>query len=224
MSVDLKEKLTEDFNLIATFEKGRWNRNNHFSNYLLENLPANCRNVLEIGCGTGELSRAMAPRAERVTAIDLSPKMIEIAEKLSASYGNIDFQIADVLETDYPPEHFDAIVSVATFHHLPMEQVLPKLEKALKPGGRILVLDILQMKDVRDYLAGMVSLPLSAILKTFYNGLARPTREEREAWSNHGKTDRYVSFQQAGQIYSKFLDGAIVRRHLFFRYSMIWEK
>src|SRR5215213_9234149 len=133
MSDASMQKFREDFNSIAPFETEKWNRNNHYHKFLLENLPRNYQNILEIGCGIGTFSRLLSPRARLVTAIDLSPKMIEIAKNLSESYPNIDFQIADVLETNFPDEHFDAIVSIAAFHHLPLEQVLPKLKKALKP-------------------------------------------------------------------------------------------
>lgn len=224
MKADLKEKITKDFNLIATFEKDNWTRNNHFSEYLIKNLPASCHNVLEIGCGIGTLTRKLAERAEHITAIDLSANMIETAKGLSKSHDNIDFQVADILETEFPAEHFDAIVSVATFHHIPLEELLPKLKIFLRKGGKLLVLDILEVEDFRDYLTASVSIPVSVFLNVFHNGLARTTREKREAWENHSKTDHCLTYSEAKRIYSQFLDGAIVTRHLFFRFSVIWEK
>jgi 2-polyprenyl-3-methyl-5-hydroxy-6-metoxy-1,4-benzoquinol methylase len=218
------QKVREDFNSIAAFETEKWNRNNHYHKFLLENLPDNCQNTLEIGCGIGTFSRLLSTRAKLVTAIDLSPKMIETAKNLSKSHTNIDFQIADILETNFPDEHFDVIVSVATFHHLPLEQVLPKLKKALKPRGKLLILDVLRMKSVQDFLVGAVAVPLSLALKIFHNGLARPTKAEREAWEHHAKTDCFLSFSKAKQIYRSYFEKASVQRHLFFRYSVIWEK
>ena len=217
-------KVCEDFNSIAPFETEKWNRNNHYHDFLLKNLPQNCQQTLEIGCGIGTFSRLLAERAKFVTSIDLSPKMIEIAQNLSKSYTNIDYQVADVLKTNFPIEHFDAIVSIATFHHLPMEQVLPKLKKALKTGGKLLILDVSRMESLQDFFVGAVGLPLSLILKVFHNGFARPTKAEREAWKNHANTDRFLSFSEAKQIYPSYFEKAIVRRHLFFRYSVIWEK
>lgn len=218
------QKVAEDFDSIARFETEKWNRNNHYHALLLENLPQNCGHTLEIGCGIGTFSRLLATRSNRVTAMDLSPGMIEIAKNLSESNANIDFQIADVLETSFPDEHFDAIVSIATFHHLPLEQVLPKLKKALKTGGRLLILDVSRMESVQDFFVGAVAVPLSLILKVFHNGFARPTKEEREAWARHAETDRFLSFLEAERIYSRYFEKATVQRHLFFRYSVIWEK
>jgi len=218
------QKVCEDFNSIAPFETEKWNRNNHYHDFLLKNLPRNCQHTLEIGCGIGIFSRLLATRSKRVTSIDLSPKMIEIAQNLSKSHTNIDYQIADVLKTNFPVEHFDAIVSIATFHHLPLEQVLPKLKKALKTGGKLLILDVSRMESLQDFFVGAVGFPLSSILKVFHNGFARPTKAERKAWENHAKTDCFLSFSEAKQIYLSYFEKAIVQRQLFFRYSVIWEK
>ena len=218
------QKVREDFNSIAPFETEKWNRNNHYHDFLLENLPANRQNILEIGCGIGTFSRLLAARSELVTAIDLSPKMIEIAENLSKSYTNIAFQVADVLETNFPDEHFDAVVSVATFHHLPLEQILPRLKKALKTGGKLLILDVTRMENIQDFFIATAAVPLSLLLNFFHNGFTRQTKEEREAWAQHAETDCFLTFSEAEKIYSGYFEKASVRRHLFFRYSVIWRK
>src|SRR5689334_6895577 len=108
------QKICEDFDSIAPFETEKWNRNNHYHDLLLKNLPQTVENILEIGCGIGVFSRLIAQRSQTVIAIDLSPKMIDAAKALSQSQSNISFQVADILETSFPDEHFDAIVSIAT--------------------------------------------------------------------------------------------------------------
>lgn len=198
------QKVAEDFNSIAPFETEKWNRNNYYHSFLLKNLPPNCQRALEIGCGIGTFSRLLATRSKRVTSMDLSPKMIEIAKTLSKSHTNIDFQVADILETNFPDEHFDAIISIATFHHLPLEQVLPKLKNALKTGGKLLILDVSRMESVQDFFVGAVGFPLSSILKVFHNGFAGPTKAERKAWAHHAKTDCFLSFSEAKQIYLSY--------------------
>lgn len=218
------QKVAEDFDSIAPFVTENWNHNNHYHALLLESLPRNCQHALEIGCGTSSFSRLLATRSNRVTAIDLSPKMIEIAKNLSDSHTNIDFQVADILKTEFPDEHFDAIVSIATFHHLPLEQILPKLKKALKTGGKLLILDVSRMESIQDFFVGAAAFPLSLVLKVFHNGFARPTKEERRAWARHAETDCLLSFSEAERVYSSYLERAIVQRHLFFRHSVIWEK
>lgn len=224
MSERSMQKVRQDFDRIAPFETERWNRNNHYHDFLLENLPAQCPRALEIGCGIGTFTRLLAERAESVTALDLSPQMIRTAENLSRTRANVDFRIGDVLEIDFPDAYFDAVVSIATFHHLPLEKVLPKLKKTLKIGGRLLVLDVSRVETVGDLCVGALAAPLASVLGILRNGFARPSREEREAWKRHAKTDRLLSFAEAKRIFPAYLENASVRRHFFFRYSVVWEK
>src|SRR5688572_9869476 len=81
--------------------------NDHYHDFLLRHLPANCRDVLEIGCGTGTFARRLAERCEHVLALDLSPEMIRIARDRSAQFPNIDFQLADVCDLPLPVDSFD---------------------------------------------------------------------------------------------------------------------
>ena len=113
-----------DFDRLALLSSEKWDHNNHYHRFLLRQVPQRCRNVLEIGCGTGMFARLLARRAEHVLALDLSPQMISLARERSGQYANIDFQVADVLAWEFSPEQFDCIVSIATLHHLPMEEWL----------------------------------------------------------------------------------------------------
>src|SRR5258708_5933233 len=70
--------------------------------------------------------------------------MIRIARASSAHLPNIEFQIADVMSYDLPPETFDCITSLATLHHLPLREIFLKLKAALKPGGLLLILDLFE--------------------------------------------------------------------------------
>lgn len=80
------------------------------------------------------------------------------------------------------------------------------------------------MESTGDFLIGTIAAPTSFFLKMFHNAFSRPTKSEREAWARHAKTDRLSSFSEAEQTYSNYIENAVVRRHLFFRYSVIWEK
>ncbi|HYW73443.1 MAG TPA: class I SAM-dependent methyltransferase [Pyrinomonadaceae bacterium] len=133
-----------DFDRLAQLSEQGWNGNNHYHKFLLRQLPADCNDVLEIGCGTGAFSRAVAGRAQRVLAIDLSSEMIRVAQSRSRQFPQIEFKIGDVMSRDLPPAAFDCIATIATLHHLPADAVLLKLRNALRPGGVLLVLDLYQ--------------------------------------------------------------------------------
>jgi len=141
MSDELSE-IRDDFNKAASLPESKWNHNEAYHGLLLRQLPPRPTEALEIGCGTGAFARLLAGRAAHVTALDLAPAMIDLARQRSAAFKNIDFLTADALAWHYPPEGYDAIVSIATFHHLPLEELFPKLRAALRPGGVLAVLDL----------------------------------------------------------------------------------
>ena len=81
MSID---KIQQDFDHLAPFSNEGWDHNSHYHAFLLKHLPAASEaDALEIGCGTGGFSRLLARRYRRVLALDLSPRMIEIARERS---------------------------------------------------------------------------------------------------------------------------------------------
>ncbi len=224
MNESLTQKIRNDFNRIALNEQEGWNHNNHYHRFLLKHLPFQCKTVLDIGCGTGEFSRLLAKRADKVIAIDLSPNMIEVAKQRSKQYTNIDFQVADVLQWEFPPERFDAIVSIATVHHLSVEHLLPNLKAALKSGGRLVILDLLEHENLRDMLSDLIAVPLNWSFQRMRNKHIQESAEVAEARREHLRRDKYLTLSQVRKIYKSSLRKAKVTKHLFWRYSVVWEK
>ncbi|MCK6457607.1 MAG: class I SAM-dependent methyltransferase [Phycisphaerae bacterium] len=99
--------------------------------------------VLDVGCGIGDPTVAIASRVGptgRVTAIDLSPRMIEVARQRAASLGlaAIDFRVCAIEEFDAAPASFDAVVG--RWSLIFCEDVAAQLARIrgwLRPGGRL---------------------------------------------------------------------------------------
>ncbi|MBD3161847.1 MAG: methyltransferase domain-containing protein [Candidatus Eisenbacteria bacterium] len=95
--------------------------------------------VLDIGCGAGVPVTASLAEHHRVTGIDLSSRMIELARaRLPAGR----FLLADVLEAEFEAESFDAAVAMYMLFHVPRErqrEVFRRVHAWLKLGGRFLV-------------------------------------------------------------------------------------
>jgi ubiquinone/menaquinone biosynthesis C-methylase UbiE len=219
------ESIQSDFDLIASLsDETTWDHNAHYHGHLLGQMPERCGQILEIGCGTGEFSRLLAERAGKVLAIDLSTQMIRLAQERSRFHPNIDFVKGDVMTYQFPDNRFDCIATITTLHHLPIEFIMRKVRKALKPGGIFVCLDLYQRSNLRDLVFDGVAYPANLFLRLIKTGRPRPSREVREAYAEHGKTDTYLTLPQIKQICADTLPGAIVRRHLFWRYSIIWKK
>jgi ubiquinone/menaquinone biosynthesis C-methylase UbiE len=218
------ESIQSDFDRIALLSDENWNHNAYYHRYLIDRVPARCQQALEIGCGTGSFSRLLAARAESVLAVDLSPQMIRFAKARSKLYPNVDFVEGDVMTRHLPDNQFDCIATLTTIHHLPAEPILRKIRRALKPGGVFLCLDLYRRSNLADLLFDAAAYPASLLLGLIKTGKARPPREVREAYAEHGKTDTYLTLPQIEQICARILPGALVSRHLFWRYSIVWKK
>lgn len=99
--------------------------------------------VLEIGCGIGTQTELIASDANKgfVTALDISPKSVELAKKRLAHLSNIEFIAADVIAHDFKKQ-YDIIVLPDVLEHIPIEQhtqLFEKLSKILKPSGYIFI-------------------------------------------------------------------------------------
>jgi SAM-dependent methyltransferase len=218
------EVIREDFNRIAALSDETWSHNSRYHPFLLRQLPSRLRDVLDIGCGKGDFSRLLAGRSERVTAVDLSPEMIREAQERSAQFSNIDFQTADILEWSWPQAKYDCIASIAVLHHLPPEEMLRRCAAALAPGGTLIVLDLYQAAGLVDYFLGALAVPVAAAQRIAHTGRLQNPRPVREAWDRHGRHEHYPTLPKIRGVCAKVLPGAKIRRHLLWRYSLVWRK
>jgi SAM-dependent methyltransferase len=92
------------------------------------------RRVLEVGCGWGELADWIArDTGADVIAVDLSPRMVELARTRG-----VDATVADVQQLPYADEEFDVAVAAWMLYHVPdRERAVAELARVLRPGGRL---------------------------------------------------------------------------------------
>lgn len=217
------ERIEKDFDHIAALHEG-WTQNAFFYGRLIKDVPIHCESALEIGCGSGEFTRMLALRSKRVLAVDLSSGMIKTAEDASTGLKNIEYRIGNILEYEWPGNHFDCIVSIATLHHLPLESMFEKIAFALKSGGRVIVLDMLGAEGAIDYVLGAVSIPLRIMMQIIKNHRINQPVHIRKAWEEHGKAEVYTGMSDLRKACRGFFPQALIRRYLFWRYSLVWTK
>ena len=103
--------------------------------------------VLELGCGAGWLTLAMAQRGANATGLDISAQALDVARDYAASLGDslsgsVTYEVADLNRLQLPPEHYDVIAVRGTLHHLlRLDHVVEQMHVALKPGGLLWVSD-----------------------------------------------------------------------------------
>jgi len=204
-----------------------WDQNAYYHRMLMRHLPLPCGQVLDVGCGAGSFAAELATRADHVDALDREPAMIKEARR--AVPANVTCILADVLHEPLPEARYDAIVSISALHHMPLDDVLPRLASALRPGGVLTAVALPRTDLARDLpaeIAGAVGLRLFgaafAMLRAAGRGdwyALKPSHAIMPVVMAPLLSTRQVRRQVAA-----LLPGAQVRRLVFWRYFLLWQK
>lgn len=91
------------------------------------------RSVLEVGCGPGELAARIEATGAAVTAVDISPRMVELARGRG-----VDASVGDVQQLPFADETFDVVLAAWMLYHVPEPgRGLDELARVIRPGGRL---------------------------------------------------------------------------------------
>jgi SAM-dependent methyltransferase len=205
-----------------------WDHNAYYHRLLVRQLPMTCGRVLDVGCGTGAFAVELASRVRHVDALDRSPVMIDAARRVAPP--NVTCILADVLRDPLPADGYDAIVSIAALHHMPVEDALQRLSVAIRPGGVLAVVALPRRDLVREWpieLVGAVGHRVLGVIfavlrhRTHVRGWYRPD-------PHHDVMpvvlDPPLTTRQVRQRAAAALPGARVRRLLFWRYLLTWQR
>jgi SAM-dependent methyltransferase len=203
-----------------------WDHNAYYQRLLLRYLPQPCSRVLDVGCGAGAFAAELATRSEHVDALDRSAAMIDLARLVTPA--NVTCLLADVLLEPLPDAHYDAIVSNTALHHMELDQVLPRLAGALRPGG-VLAVVALPRTDMPHELPAEVCAAVAhrvlgagfAILRASRGGGGYGMEPSHAIMPVVGGS---LTTRQVRQQASMLLPGAQVRRLVFWRYLLLWRK
>lgn len=104
--------------------------------------------VLDVACGPGLVVRAFAEVASHVSGIDLTPAMIDRAREHTHDLANVTLRVGDVSTLPFPDASFSLVVTRFSFHHfLEPADVLAEMRRVCRPGGRVMVCDLLASDD-----------------------------------------------------------------------------
>lgn len=194
-----------------------WNHNSHYHSYLLHQIPKRVYRTLDVGCGLGLFAWKLAERSEIVDALDVDSAVLAEASILNPA-PNISYLKADFLAADLPQADYDVIVSIATLHHMDIEAALEKMKLLLRPSGRLLILGLYQERTLIDYVYSAVSIPLNFVyLKWYQVSIAKPTMAAPTRPAQ-------LPLKQIRKVANAVIPGFRLQRHLFWRYSLVWQK
>jgi 2-polyprenyl-3-methyl-5-hydroxy-6-metoxy-1,4-benzoquinol methylase len=217
------KNVVEQFNRIANLPD-LWDFNQHYQKSLLKLIPNGCRSILDVGCGTGELTKKLAPFAAEVIGLDVAENMISEAKKRNSADG-ITYLLEPVEKyLEETGKEFDCIISIAALHHMDEERVLSLMKKRLAPGGQILALDLVDDKTLPGLIVTLVAAVLTPFMFLAHSGKMSKSPQEKEAWNEHAKYDTYLTVGKAKAIARRALGKAQVKRLMFFRYMLAYKR
>ena len=100
--------------------------------------------VGDLGCGTGQVSTALAPFVEHVIAVDSSAAMLQAAKKRLQGFENVDLRRGELEALPVDDAKLDAATLMLVLHHVPEPQrALAEVARVLKPHGQAVIVDML---------------------------------------------------------------------------------
>lgn len=160
---------------------------------IAEANPEGDADVADIGCGTGLLALAFAPRVRRVWALDVSPGMVADIGRRAEDLGldNLVALCADARSLPLPDESIDVAVSSYALHHVDDDGKRASLDEAyrvLRPGGRLIVVDMMFAVSLRRDDRQVIAQKALQVLKKGPSGVVRlmrnATRVARGTWEH----------------------------------------
>jgi SAM-dependent methyltransferase len=215
-------EIQSDFDAIAQLTP-QGDRLGPHEEWLLKSIPSGRGTVLEIGCGVGRLARRLSAAFDRTVAIDFSAGMIAEARRRTAATAPIEYLCADMFAWLRGfRDSYDCIVTVGTLHHVDLRPALREMALSLKPGGRLLVLDLFTRSGWRYLFVNVVAWMIARAREML--PLRRANWKLLLAFLRHGQKETYLTLQEVEQIAREELPGSNVRSHLLWRYSIIWNR
>ena len=193
---------------------GYWNHNVHYQPVILGAVPPGCGPALDVGCGDGMLAGRLAERCAEVTGIDRDRRMIALARSRVGEDARVRFIEADFLTHDFPEASFDFACANTSLHHMDFAAALIAMARALRPGGRLAVVGLAAHGSFGDYLADAPGIPVNLAYRAVYGqgGPGAPVLDPEMTWAQVRAAAR------------RLLPGVRYRRHLLWRYSLLWTK
>ncbi len=106
--------------------------------------------VLEVGCGSGQLTRSLAGRGLRVTALEPGTNLISLARQNLAGAGAVEFVNERFEDAQLPRERFRAVFSASAFHWVDPEASWQRAADVLVPGGTLALVQYFGMEEARS--------------------------------------------------------------------------
>lgn len=180
---------------------------------ILDAIPPGAQRALDVGCGEGILTRALRARVPDVTGIDVDAGSIDLARRQGPD--DVAYVVGDLLAHDLPDAAYDVVACVTALHHMDAVVALRRMAALVRPGGVVAVVGVARHRLVLD-------LPWEALGFV----LTRMIRLRRTEWATPAPKvwPPPLTFAQVRRVAAEALPGVRYRRHVLWRYSLVWTR
>lgn len=198
-----------------------WNHNNHYHRVVFDAVPAHCDSALDVGCGTGQLTRELHRVIPHVIGIDRDQQSIAVARSRTGT-GDIEYRCGDFLDLPVKPGGYGLVTAVASLHHMNTAAALNRMREQLRPGGVLVIIGL--ARDGWSPVDLAVEVPAAVHVR-----IQQVRHRPRPGGGPAGYQPPIVwppaeTYRQVRRLAGTLLPGMRYRRHLLWRYSICWVK
>ena len=161
------------------------------------------------------LTRELRSASKRVVGIDLDWPSIELARAQGGE--GVEYVLGDFLKQSFEPASFDLVASVAALHHMDAETGLRRMAHLVRPGGALVVVGLARSRHLRD-----LALDVAGAVATRVH-----THVLRKRYWEHSAPKVWpppLSYAELRRTAARVLPGVEYRRHVLWRYSLVWTR
>ena len=210
-----RHRATARIILVHMARERLWNANIHYHSILLRAIPEAAQRVLDVGCGDGILSAQLLQAGVRhVVALDADAGVLARARARHAGLP-IEWKCGDIFSLKaITYDSFDAVLSVATLHHMDAVAGLTRLAELVRPGGLVGVIGLAANNwwDLPYAMVGQCARIAAGMARGYWEHSAPM------AWPPP------TTYREIKRIARNILPGVQYRHHLYGRYSLVWTR
>lgn len=191
-----------------------WNHNYAYNRWVSKMIGKR-NSILDVGCGDGTLALYLRTDDNNILGIDISDHSIQKANQRN-SYSNVSFVRTTFEDFQANNKYFDAIVFVASIHHMEMVNAIDKAKKLLAKQGVLIIVGLAKPSSLFDWIVELLRIIPSKIISSIKNNT---TSEEL----NIDVSYDFPTMNEVRQVCKEKLGGYSLRHGLHDRYLLTWE-